>query len=220
MARSMQDPFADNAALRGHARLAALRYSRRLPSAVVGECYHVELTDQPQVRRLAGTQLPPGMCFGDGDRVLSGLPEAAGTFVVEFEELQGGQVRRWVLEVADPPQPQIARTPLPAASVGVYFSASMRLCTPDATVIWSVCDGRLPPGLRLDAHSGRLYGVPTQAGVWCCSVRAQQGVRASLAPLALVVGARVSPCESARTPVASVLHEVRARHTTVGMVPG
>ncbi|GMU43525.1 MAG: hypothetical protein IT479_12925 [Xanthomonadales bacterium] len=204
---SPADPFADDPVLRLQARLAALRYRRRLPSAVAGEEYQAELSDQP-VRLLPGTRLPPGIAF-DPAAGLAGVPAVAGSFVVEFEEGPAGPVRRWLLEVAEAPRLEIVRETLPVASVGSYLCAHMRLATPWIPVIWSVCDGRLPPGLRLDAHSGRLYGVPTQAGVWCCSLRAQSGARAALAPLALVV----SPARAAPSlPVRGLLAEVRRRH--------
>lgn len=207
MPLSPADPFADDQVLRLQARLAALRYRRRLPSAAVGEDYQTELSDQP-VRLLPGTRLPSGIRF-DPTIGLNGIPAVAGSYVVEFEETPDGPVRRWLLEVAEAPRLDIVRESLPAASVGSYLCAQMRLATPSLPVIWSVCDGRLPPGLRLDAHSGRLYGVPTQAGVWCCSLRAQLGAQAALAPLALVV----SPARAAPTlPVRGLLAEVRRRH--------
>lgn len=211
MNAAIENPFADDQTLRLQARLAALRYRRRLPSAVVGEDYQAELSDQPSVRLLPGTRLPPGIRF-DGQQELSGVPAVAGSYVVEFAECGLASVRRWLLEVTDAPRMEIAREPLPAASVGSYLCTHMRLTNPSLPVIWSVSDGRLPSGLRLDAHSGRLYGVPTQAGVWCCSLRAQLGACTALAPLAMVVRPGQGPRRVPALSSQGVLAELRTRH--------
>jgi hypothetical protein len=211
MNAALENPFADDQTLRLQARMAALRYRRRLPSAVVGEDYQAELSDQPSVRLLPGTRLPPGIRF-DGQQELSGVPAVAGSYVVEFAECGLASVRRWLLEVTDAPRLEIAREPLPAASVGSYLCTHMRLTNPSLPVIWSVSDGRLPTGLRLDAHSGRLYGVPTQAGVWCCSLRAQLGACTALAPLAVVVRPAQGPRRVPALSSQGVLAELRTRH--------
>ncbi|MBL8244738.1 MAG: putative Ig domain-containing protein [Rhodanobacteraceae bacterium] len=217
MTAALENPFADDQTLRQQARLAALRYRRRLPSAVVGEDYQAELSDQPSVRLLPGTRLPPGIRF-DGQQGLSGVAAVAGSYVVEFAECGLASVRRWLLEVTDAPRLEIAREPLPAASVGSYLCTHLRLTNPSLPVIWSVSDGRLPPGLRLDAHSGRLYGVPTQAGVWCCSLRAQLGAGAARAPLAVVVRPTQGPRRVPALSGQGVLAELRMRHAG-GAVP-
>lgn len=95
MNSSMQNPFADSHLLRQQARLAALRYRRRLPSATVGESHQSLLSDQPDVELLGGTHLPPGVHFEQGLGLI-GTPAAAGSYVVEFEERPAGGVRRWL----------------------------------------------------------------------------------------------------------------------------
>ena len=161
--------------LRRQARLAVLRYTRRLPSATVGECYQALLSDQPRLRLLGGSELPSGLRLDADSRELCGIPVHAGRYPIELEELPGGRRWRFELEVIEAARPTIAHLRLPALHVGSALDMPILLESPCVNVIWSVGDGRLPPGLRLQADSGRLHGIPTTPGVWCCSLRAQAG---------------------------------------------
>lgn len=107
---------------------------------------------------------------------------------------------------------EIVRESLPVASMGTYLCTHIRLTVPSLPAIWSVSDGRLPPGLRLDAHSGRLYGVPIQAGVWCCGLHAQLGTHSALAPLAMVVSPASAPFRVQPAFSRGLLAEIRMRY--------
>jgi len=58
----------------------------------------------------------------------------------------------------------ISSTQLPHGSVGVPYSATVLATGGKTPYTWSVAPGTLPPGLQLDAASGAISGVPSQAG--------------------------------------------------------
>jgi hypothetical protein len=80
-----------------------------------------------------------------------------------------------------PPQPQL-KVCHPAAEVGKPYSLNIDGkggCTPDS-VVYSVVNGTLPPGLSVNAGNADVTGTPTQAGVYrfwlqVQDIRADQG---------------------------------------------
>jgi|GEM_PF-1839888 len=71
------------------------------------------------------------------------------------------------------PPLSIAPTELPSAVVGESYTQD--LDTEAARGTWVVSDGALPPGLRLDADSGTISGVPTLAGSYDFTITVQSG---------------------------------------------
>lgn len=151
--------------------LQTQRTARCLPAARVGKAYLAPLTDQPGVRLLPGTHLPLGLELSRDGRSLVGTPVQSGSFWVEFAERDERQRCRWVLQVTRPdPVWAIAAPSVPSLAVGSRFSLDLALTGAAERPIWYVASGQLPPGVRLHAHSGALYGIPTTPGDWSCSI--------------------------------------------------
>jgi hypothetical protein len=59
---------------------------------------------------------------------------------------------------------QIHAIPEQGAIAGQQYSLPLSVMGGTHPYHWHVVKGELPPGCRLDAHSGRIFGVPTSAG--------------------------------------------------------
>jgi hypothetical protein len=62
-------------------------------------------------------------------------------------------------------------SPLPAATVGGFYSALLAATGGDAPYSWSLTSGALPPGLTVNRSSGSIAGSPTSPGSFTFSVR-------------------------------------------------
>jgi hypothetical protein len=117
---------------------------------------------------LVGGTLPPGFRL-QGDGRLLGLPETAGTFTftlaaVDLSKNCPSEPSRgtFVLDVL--PDLAITAETLPAARIGVPYSAAVPVAGRDATAVrWAIVEGALPAGLRL-LPNGTVAGTPTTAG--------------------------------------------------------
>ncbi len=169
------------------ARIALRRYLRSLPPVVQGQTWYAELSMGEEVRLLPGTRLPAGVHFGHECRALYGTPEESGQFWVEFAEGASGQTRRWQIVVVPAPPLAIAAARLPVMRCNEAVQFPFELTAQQAeSVRWSVAEGWLPPGVFL-SHDGKLFGMPSEPGLWCCVIAASVGSRTVVATLSIVV---------------------------------
>jgi large repetitive protein len=59
----------------------------------------------------------------------------------------------------------------PIGKVGTRFTYQMKLWGGVSPFSWTIASGRLPPGLRLDASTGLIRGIPSGSGTYQFSVR-------------------------------------------------
>ncbi len=69
-----------------------------------------------------------------------------------------------------------AGCPLPAADVGVPYSATFTASGGAAPLEWKVVQGALPEGLGLDPANGTLLGTPTVSGEWPLTIAVEDAL--------------------------------------------
>src|SRR5205085_775126 len=106
--------------------------------------------------------LPAGLSLSSTG-LLSGTPTAGGDFHFQVKAVDGGRsdVQTYTLSVV--PQLKITSPAKAAAEVGRDFQFSLTGEGGRTTYSWSATG--LPTGLNLDAATGAISGVPTEAGV-------------------------------------------------------
>lgn len=124
--------------------------------------------------RLAGGVLPTGLTLAADGRI-SGTPIAAGTFgfAVEIRDAQGGTAQReFAIRILDVGGPLGIRSAIPMSG-RLYFPYSFRFAAGGGfpPYVWSLAAGTPPTGLRLDATTGNLTGVPLAYGFYTFRVR-------------------------------------------------
>lgn len=126
--------------------------------------------------------LPAGLTFTPTG-LLSGTPEAAGSFPITIEvrdtasagnafDYAGARAEsRFVLTVSDRPAPlTITTTTLPNGRAGTDYSLTLQASGGTPPYNWSLVEGALPAGLSL-ANTGLLGGQPIQAQATSFQIR-------------------------------------------------
>jgi hypothetical protein len=69
----------------------------------------------------------------------------------------------------------ITTVDLPAAVTGIPYSRTLEAVGGESTRRWEIAEGSLPTGVRLDATSGRVSGIPADAGTVSFTVQVRSG---------------------------------------------
>jgi len=125
-----------------------------------------------EVRWSAGG-LPNGIVLDSRNGTLSGAAVEGGFFRVHLAVDDLGypalhDERNLTLEVY---RLSVNNTTLPHARVGVALVFALEAVGSATPAVWSITDGALPPGLRLD-ENGTLRGTPTEPGSFQFTARA------------------------------------------------
>ena len=129
---------------------------------------------------LASTALPAGLSLNSSG-TLAGTPSAAGTFTFTVRASDAAdasnsapQSLTMTIAAAAVPVPvpvTITTRALPDAYAGREYGNVLEAYGGTAPYKWSIVAGMLPPGLALNASTGRIGGTPSQAGTWSFTVR-------------------------------------------------
>jgi hypothetical protein len=127
---------------------------------------------------LANGSLPGGLGIG-ADGIISGTPNAAGTFsfsVQVTDQNNTTATKGFTLTVTT--RLEITTTTLGVGTVAVPYSASLSATGGTEPHSWGVAGGSLPPGLSLSA-TGAISGTPTESGTFSFTARVTDGATPS-----------------------------------------
>ncbi len=137
-----------------------------LPNAHVGVAYKQILqasggTPPYTWSRISGT-LPAKLSLVAKTGAISGTPTAPGvfSFTVQAKDTLGSKATQplSIMVVVDPLI--ITTSTLAAGTVGTAYSKALAAKGGIKPYAWSLAAGSLPPGLSLDATTGKITGVP------------------------------------------------------------
>lgn len=139
-----------------------------LPTARFGEDYQADLGagggTAPYQYVLAGN-LPPGLSFDTASGMLSGMPQAVGTFPlsITIADANGFTATEALDLVVAAPVISVAAE---FAEAGAFVSYAGQVTASGGTAPYgfSVTEGVLPAGLSLDPQSGAVSGTPRVVG--------------------------------------------------------
>lgn len=156
----------------------------------------------------AASGLPPGLTLNAATGVISGVPRAAGTFLVPISATNSTGTGNAVLTIMAPLAPPAIQASLIAGgAVGSPFSYTIGLVnasqpyesyyylsggtpSPDAPVFAAV---GLPPGLSFNRTTGQITGTPTQAGSFPVTLSATNRAGTGTAVVTVAIAATAPP---------------------------
>lgn len=158
-----------------------------LPDARAGQPYRVALAAVGGVPPLtwhlarAGGDADMKVTAADGMLTLDAARPGERTVRVSVTDRLGAVATAVLaLHVRPAQQPlTIITRSAPGGRVGRRYELSLAATGGYSPYRWSIAGGTLPPGLKLDAMSGRIAGTPTQAGRWRARVDVSDAENAS-----------------------------------------
>jgi PKD repeat protein len=191
----------------------------------IGQSYDIFLkATEPAFWSIESGRLPPGLgedfglslkngsgsgyvpiCVGGFDIPLcisttsiSGTPTKVGeyTFTLKAENLSGSDTKTFTVNVEMPEPPEITTDFLPDGIVGKSYSKSLKAAD---YANWSLVSGDLPPGVKVN-YSGSISGIPTTAGEYTFTVKAENAVGSDTRQLSIKINPDTPEPEPIRLP--------------------
>jgi hypothetical protein len=159
-----------------------------LPPAEAGVPYQATLSarggKKPYTWSLSAGKLPAPLQLDPKGGILSGtpVPSASGSFpvTIKLSDASGSSASQSLTITIMSAVTVTTTSPLPAASVGANYSATLAVNGGIAPYSWSLPSGSaLPAGLSLDGNAGTISGTPTTAGTGNFTVQVTDSVGGS-----------------------------------------
>ncbi len=115
----------------------------------------------PYTWSISSSTPPPGLTLGADNGVISGTPQAAGSysFVVQVRDsVNATASKSFTLNISP------SGSTFFSAEVGQPFNLTMFTYGGTGPFTWSIIGGQIPPGTQLGITTGRITGTPTVAG--------------------------------------------------------
>jgi hypothetical protein len=143
--------------------------TKALPQGMVGEAYESTLDASggtpPYAWKLREGTLPPGLLLDQSSGVISGTPvDQANAVALTLMVSDAGtpaQTRSVTLPLTVLEALTITTSALPDGHVGSPYAAALAATGGVPPYTWVISAGALPTGLKLNAGSGALSGVPS-----------------------------------------------------------
>ncbi|HMZ22705.1 MAG TPA: Ca2+-dependent phosphoinositide-specific phospholipase C, partial [Blastocatellia bacterium] len=132
------------------------------------------LAANDRVFYLAGiSYLPPGLMFDSSSGVISGTPEAVGSYSFGLGVADLGSncrlERPYSMNITCP---NITLATLPNAQLNAAYNQTAAATPASGDYAYAVVAGTLPPGLTLNPATGAVSGTPTQLGTFNFTIKA------------------------------------------------
>lgn len=148
-----------------------------LPNGMVGLIYQTTLTASggiaPYVFSVSSGTLPAGTALAPSTGVISGTPTTAtpSTFTIQVSDAEvPAAIASQSYTVTVFPMLTIVTGSLPAANIGVSYSATLVASGGVSPYTFAVTTGSLPAGVTLNSTTGVISGTPSAAGSFTFTV--------------------------------------------------
>ncbi len=155
-----------------------------LPEGTVGVSYSTDLDAEggstPYAWKVTSGYLPAGLTLNEASGLISGTPDAKGTyhFRVRVEDADGVRGSK-SFAITVKTVSITTQSPLPEAIRGESYSTVLEAEDGVPPYSWSVTQGSLPAGLSISASTGTISGTPTEVGAFIFTVCATDNVGSS-----------------------------------------
>lgn len=148
-----------------------------LPQGMVGLAFSTTVTASgglaPYTFTVSTGTLPAGLTLSASTGVISGTPTASGPStitikVADSETIPQTATQSYTVNILA--TLAITTSTLPAANLGVAYSATLAVSGGQSPYTFAITTGSLPAGLTLNATTGTISGTPSAAGTFSFSV--------------------------------------------------
>jgi large repetitive protein len=150
------------------------------PPGTVGSPYAAQVSAEgvgAQTWSIASGTLPQGLTLQPTAGVITGIPATTGTFPLRLAVTDSRGVTSTLdLTISVYPRLALVTARLAGARIGRSYRVTVRTSGGVRPVTFRVRSGRLPIGVRLNASTGVLSGMPRKPDVYRATIEARDGL--------------------------------------------